>query len=65
MFSYDWQSIHLESSDRLSINSRHGKAIPKGDDKWEKGANICIVLAQAKIWLQELMRVVRLIASKS
>lgn len=40
MFSYDWQSIHLESSNRLSINSRHGKAIPKGDDKWEKGANI-------------------------
>ena len=42
ILSYDWQSIRLEGSNRLSINSRIGKVIPKGDNKWEKGKLICI-----------------------
>ena len=42
ILSYDWQSIRLEGSNRLSINSRIGKVIPKVDNKWEKGKLICI-----------------------
>ena len=35
--------ICLEGNNRLSINSRIGKVIPKGDNKWEKGKLVCIV----------------------
>ena len=44
------------------INSRIGKAIPKGDNKWEKGKLLYIGASKDK---SELMRMVRAIASMS
>ena len=55
----------MDGSNRLSINSRIlriGKAIPKGDNKWEKGKHICIGASKD---MSELMRMVRVIASMS
>ena len=62
ILSYGWESIRLEVSNRVSINSRIGKAIPKGDNKWEKGKLICIGASKD---MSELMRMVRAIASMS
>ena len=63
MLSYGWQSIRPEgSSNRLSINSRIGKVIPTGDNKWEKGKLICIGIGASKD-MSEFMRMVRVIAS--
>ena len=58
----NWQSIRLEVSNRLSINSRIEKAIPKGDNKWEKGKLICIGASKD---MSDLMWMVRAIASTS
>ena len=60
--NYGRQSIRLEGSNRLTINSRIGKVIPKGDNKWEKGKLICIGASKD---MSELMRMVRAIASMS
>ena len=60
--SYGWRSIRLEVSNRLGINSRIGKAIPKGDNKWKKEKPICIGASKD---MSELMRMVRAIASMS
>ena len=60
--SYGWQSIRLEVSNRLSINSRIGKAIPKWDKKWEKGKLISIGASKD---MSELMRMFSAIASMS
>lgn len=57
--SYGWQRIRLKGSNRPNINSKHGKAIPKGDDKWEKGELICVSASKD---MSELMRVVRAFA---
>jgi len=51
--SYGWQSIRLEGSNRLSINSRIGKVIPKRDNKWEK-----VMCIGASKDMSELMRMV-------
>ena len=50
----------MEGSNRLSIYSRIGKVIPKGDNKWEKGKLICICASKN---MSELIRMVRAIAS--
>ena len=53
--AFAWSNI-------LSTNSRIGKAIPKGDNTWEKGKLVCIGASKN---MSELMRMVRAIASMS
>ena len=59
-----WLANHSlgRGSNRLSINSRIGKVIPKGDNKWEKGKLVCIGASEG---MSELMRMVRAITSMS
>ena len=58
----DGKAFAWKSVTDLSSNSRIGKAIPKGDNKWEKGKLICIGASKD---MSELMRMVRAIASMS
>ena len=53
--AFAWKSV-------TDFNSRIGKAIPKADNKWEKGKFICIGASED---MSELMRMVRAIASYS
>ena len=53
--AFAWKSV-------TDFNSRIGKAIPKADNKWEKGKFICIGVSKD---MSELMRMVRAIASMS
>ena len=59
-----WLAKHSlgRGRNRLSINSRIGKVIPKGDNKWEKGKLVCIGASEG---MSELMRMVRAITSMS
>ena len=54
--AFAWKSV----TDSALTASRIGKAIPKGDNKWEKGKLICIGASKD---MSELMRMVRAIAS--
>ena len=56
--AFAWKSV----TDLALLNSRIGKAIPKGDNKWEKGKLKCIGASKD---MSELMRMVRAIASVS
>ena len=59
-----WLAKHSlgRGSNTLSINSRIGKVIPKGHNKWEKRKLVCIGACKD---MSELMRMVRAIASMS
>ena len=57
--AFAWKSV----TDLALLNSRIGKAIPKGDNKWEKGKLIICIGASED--MSELMRMIRAIASMS
>ena len=57
--AFAWKSV----TDLALLNSRIGKAIPKGDNKWEKEKLIICIGASED--MSELMRMIRAIASMS